>query len=82
MGAENETHVYDEAQVRQDCFSASIQHFADQVRSGEPFWTSASDQLESLRVMEDAYRLAGKAPRLAPGRLPPEPPPTIRGFGL
>ena len=80
VGAEPETHVYDEAQVRQGCFDASIQHFVDQVRSGGPMWTSAQDQLESLRVMEDAYRLAGEPHRLHAIALPPVAPPQITGI--
>jgi len=32
------------------------------LRDGGAFWTSAQDQLGSLRVMEEAYRMAG-APR-------------------
>jgi len=63
IGTEQETIVYDEAEVRQGCFDASVQHFADQLRDGGTFWTSAQDQLGSLHVMEEAYRLAG-APRL------------------
>lgn len=82
VGAEQETHVYDEAVVRQDCFNASVQHFVDQVRSGGEFWTSARDQLESLRVMEDAYRLAGTLPVLGAVPLPPVAPPRITGFDL
>ena len=82
IGAEQETHVYDEAVVRQNCFNASIQHFVDQVKSGGPFWTSAEDQLGSLRVMEDAYRLAGRAPALAAMQLPPVAPPRITGFDI
>jgi predicted dehydrogenase len=80
IGREPETHVYDEAQVRQGCFDASIQHFVDQIRSGGPMWTSAQDQLESLRVMEDAYRLAGEPRRLHPVSLPPVTPPQITGI--
>lgn len=80
VGAEPETHVYDEAQVRQRCFDASIQHFVDQIRSGGPMWTSAQDQLESLRVMEEAYRLAGEPRRLRAVALPPIAPPRITGI--
>ncbi|MDB5779440.1 MAG: NAD-binding oxidoreductase, partial [Polaromonas sp.] len=72
----------DEAVVRQNCFNASIQHFVDQVRSGGPFWTSAEDQLGSLRVMEDAYRLAGQLPELKAVQLPPVAPPRITGFDI
>ncbi len=78
-GAEQERIAYDEALVRQGCFDASIQHFADQVRAGGEFWTSARDQLETLRVMEEAYRLAGQPPRLRSHSLPPVAPPAITG---
>ncbi len=80
IGAEEETHVFDEAAVRQGCFDASVQHFVDQLRAGGPFWTSAQDQLGSLRVMEDAYRLAGPPRKLSGVALPPVPPPTITGI--
>ena len=80
IGAEEETHRYDEAEVRQGCFDASIQHFVDQLRSGGPFWTSAQDQLAGLRVMDEAYRMAGAPRRLAPRILPPVAPPQITGI--
>src|SRR4030095_6005856 len=70
FGAEEETHRYDEAEVRQGCFDASIQHFVDQLGSGGPFWTSAQDQLEGLRVMDDAYALAGPPRKLGNVVLP------------
>lgn len=79
IGAEEETHVFDEAQVRQGCFDASIQHFVDQVRAGGHFWTSATDQLASLRLMEQAYQAAGRPAPLAPQDLPPVAPPRITG---
>lgn len=80
IGAETQTIAYDEEQVRQQCFDAAIQHFVDQVREGGPFWTSARDQLGSLRVMEDAYRAAGTLPSLGPVELPPTPAPRITGL--
>ena len=79
IGAEEETHRYDESEVRQGCFDASIQHFVDQLHSGGPFWTSAHDQLAGLKVMDDAYRLAGTPYRLTSAR-PPAPPPQITGI--
>ena len=79
IGAEQETHVYDEDEVRQGCFDASIQHFCDQVRGGLAFWTSARDQLATMRLMEDAYTAAGSAAALAPRSLPPVAPPRISG---
>jgi predicted dehydrogenase len=80
MGAEQETIVYNEAEVRQGCFNASIQHFAEEILSGGPFWTSARDQLGSLRVMEEAYRMAGEPPVLGAVPLPPVTQPRITGF--
>ncbi len=80
IGEEQERHVYDEAAVRQGCFDASVQHFVDQLRTGGPFWTSAQEQLGSLRVMEDAYRLAGTPRALTRVALPPVAPPTITGI--
>lgn len=79
IGAEEETHVYDETAVRQGCFDASIAHFVERVRGGGPFWTSAQDQLGSLRVMEDAYRSAGTPRVLRSVPLPPIAPPRIPG---
>lgn len=58
-GAEEEEHVFDEAEMRQKCFDLSIQHFIDRVRDGKPFWTSAEDQLATLKLVEDSYNLAG-----------------------
>lgn len=80
IGSEHETHVYDEVVVRQGCFDASIQHFVDKLQRGGDFWTSAQDQLGSLRVMEDAYRLAGAPRTLDAVTLPPIAPPTITGI--
>jgi predicted dehydrogenase len=60
FGAEEEEHVFDEAEMRQKCFDLSIQHFVDGVRSGKPFWTSAQDQLATLKLVEDSYEMAGK----------------------
>lgn len=80
IGPEPETHAYDEDRVRQDGFNASIQHFCDTVRNGGAFWTSARDQLGTLRVMDEAYRQAGDVPLLGPRSLPPVAPPRITGF--
>lgn len=63
FGAERETFTYDEATERQGCFDASIQHFVDGMANGAPFWTAADDQLATLKLVEDAYRLAGTVPR-------------------
>lgn len=59
IGEDQQTITYDEAAIRQGCFNASIQHFADRLLDQGDFWTSAQDQLGSLWLMEEAYRLAG-----------------------
>jgi predicted dehydrogenase len=63
IGAETEEHRYDETEQRQACFDASIQHFVDRMTDGAPFWTSAEDQLGTLKIVEDAYALAGPVRR-------------------
>lgn len=79
IGAEEEEHRYDEDAVRQGCFDSSIQHFADHLRSGRAFWTSAADQLSTLRLVEQAYELAGAAEPVMRHALPPTPAPAITG---
>lgn len=76
IGAETQTLQYDEDEVRQACFNDSLQHFTDGVRRGNGrFWTSARDQLGSLRLMDQAYAHA-HAPRSlqAPRAVPVAPP--------
>ena len=58
-GAEDEAQRYDEAASRHGSFDASVLHFVEQLRSGAPFWTSAADHLATLRLVEQAYELAG-----------------------
>ena len=79
IGAEQEEHRYDEDAVRQGCFDSSIQHFVDHLRSGRPFWTSAVDQLSTLRLVEQAYELAGSPEPVMRHALPPAAAPVISG---
>jgi predicted dehydrogenase len=65
IGSTQAEQAYDEVVARQQCFDSSIQHFIDSMQSGQPFWTSGKDQLETLRLVEDAYRLAGRLRVLA-----------------
>ena len=46
----------------QACFTNAVRDFANGVRTGEPFWTDRLDNLESLRLMERCYEVAGIAP--------------------
>ena len=71
-GAEDELHRYDETISRRGSFEASIQHFIDQLRSGGSFWTSAADHLATLRIVEQAYELAGETGPVASAALPPQ----------
>ena len=59
FGAENEEAKFDEEEARQMCFDRSIAHFVEKVRSGQPFWNSAEDQLNTMKLLEDAYAFAG-----------------------
>ena len=70
-GTEDEVHRYDEAASRRGSFESSIQHFVDQIIGGGPFWTSATDHLATMRLVEQAYELAGETGPVAPALLPP-----------
>ncbi len=61
LGPEPERHVFDEEAVRQGMFDDSIKHFVACLRTGEPFWTDATDQLATLKLVDEAYALAGSA---------------------
>lgn len=59
FGTKREDLTYDFAQSYQMSFDAAIRHFVDCLESGERFETGALDNLESLRLVEHAYRAAG-----------------------
>ncbi|MGH8617180.1 MAG: Gfo/Idh/MocA family protein [Burkholderiales bacterium] len=44
----------------QACFDSGIAHFVECLRTGAPFETAPEDNLETLRLVEDAYRLAAR----------------------
>lgn len=46
------------AAMYQSCFTAAALKFRDAIRSGAPFETGGDDNLETLTIVEDAYRLA------------------------
>ena len=62
LGAAPETRDYDLAECYQGAYDATIAHFADAVRTGAPFETTPEDNLRTLRLVEDAYRLSGWLP--------------------
>ncbi len=51
--------LYDLAECYQGSYDAVIAHFAKAVHSGAPFETTPEDNLLTLRLVEDAYRLSG-----------------------
>lgn len=42
----------------QTCFDAAIAHFIECIRTGKPFESDARDNLETLSLVEDAYKAA------------------------
>jgi predicted dehydrogenase len=55
----------------QQCFDDAIAHFADRLRTGREFETSAEDNLATLRLVEDAYAAAARpGPVRSPDRGP------------
>jgi predicted dehydrogenase len=49
---------YDLATEYQGSYNAAIAHFVDALQSGRPFETSPGDNLQTLRLVEDCYRLS------------------------
>lgn len=59
-GAHEATAPVDYGASYQYCFDAAIAHFVEKLRTGEPFDTSPADNLQTLELVEAAYRLAGR----------------------
>lgn len=51
---------FDLTAVYQGSYSATIAHFVARLGDGAPFETSPADNLETLIIVEDCYRLAGR----------------------
>jgi predicted dehydrogenase len=62
------TVVADEAGTGESTYVYQLRAFAAAITSGEPFPTSAASALVTMRLIDDAYRAAGLAPRPADGR--------------
>jgi predicted dehydrogenase len=58
-GAEDRRLCYDPAEIYQGSYDATIAHFVRCLRDDSPFETSPEDNLETLRLVEDCYRLSG-----------------------
>lgn len=53
---------YDPVESYQAAYDGAIAHFVSSLRAGNSFETSAIDNLETLRLVEAAYRLSGFRP--------------------
>ncbi|HSS69246.1 MAG TPA: Gfo/Idh/MocA family oxidoreductase [Casimicrobiaceae bacterium] len=60
LGASPRVEKYDKDRGYQASFDAVIAHFVDCVETGAAFETDPADNLGTLRLVEDAYRAAGR----------------------
>jgi predicted dehydrogenase len=67
-GADTASIAYDRDAIYQASFDACMRHFVECLASGAPFETAPADNLETLRLVEDTYRLAGPIRDLAKRR--------------
>ena len=58
-GAQPAERSYDLATEYQGSYNRTIAHFVQSLRDGTPFETAPEDNLETLRLVEDCYRLSG-----------------------
>src|SRR4029077_20285858 len=58
-GASPKEQVYDLAVEYQGSYNRTIAHFVASLRDNTPFETAPQDNLETLRLVEDCYRLSG-----------------------
>ena len=47
------------AEMYQSCFTIAAREFADAIRNKKPFPAEATDNLETLKIVEEGYRLNG-----------------------
>jgi predicted dehydrogenase len=58
-GETNETLHINLEEAYQASYDLAIAHFAEALRTGQPFETDRLDNLKTLRLVDDAYRIAG-----------------------
>ena len=58
-GASPAEQHYDLAVEYQGSYNRTIAHFVKSLNDNTPFETAPEDNLETLRLMEDCYRLSG-----------------------
>ena len=73
IGANEGRYTFDPGESRRKSYDACIQHFVDQIANGGPFWTSATDQLRTMRLVEQTYALAGETNPISAHNLPAPP---------
>jgi predicted dehydrogenase len=62
LGPSSRVETYDRDRGYQASFDGVIAHFVDCLETGAPFETGPADNLETLRLVDDAYRAAGLQP--------------------
>lgn len=58
-GAQATARSFDASATYQGSYDATIAHFVDRLADGQPFETAPEDNLETLFLVEECYRLAG-----------------------
>ncbi|MBR1226025.1 MULTISPECIES: Gfo/Idh/MocA family protein [unclassified Bradyrhizobium] len=58
-GVTPQQRVYDLATEYQGSYNRTIAHFVQSLRDNTPFETAPQDNLETLRLVEDCYRMSG-----------------------
>jgi predicted dehydrogenase len=59
IGESNEIVRFDFEEAYQRSYNNAIAHFVEALRTDRPFETDRLDNLMTLRLVEEAYRLAG-----------------------
>jgi predicted dehydrogenase len=59
IGESNEIVRFDFEEAYQRSYNNAIAHFVEALRTGKPFETDRLDNLKTLRLVDEAYRLAG-----------------------
>jgi predicted dehydrogenase len=58
-GPRVEEFRYDPTESIQESFDATVKHFIDCLRTGAPFRNDVDDNIDTLRLVDEAYRAAG-----------------------
>ena len=66
QGLTTRSEQFDADATYQGSYAGAITHFVDALDSGKPFETSPADNLETLRLVEEIYRLAAFDPDTKP----------------